>query len=197
MAPAPPASASEIRGPLFRNVKYFAAVPVLLAGTACYQYRTSGRDAVQPGQVVHIDLTAPGAAALAPAIGPNATALNGKVLTRAGNDLTLAVTQIDRGSAPEQFLRGEPISLSFDNVLGIRMRRFDTPALRSVFPSAATISRRRSSRPRRSDTCGCDSSSTMTTSFDAGPSASRRHRGARSTSTSCTSRRRRRTQRHC
>lgn len=127
MAPAPPASASEIRGPLFRNVKYFAAVPVLLAGTACYQYRTSGRDAVQPGQVVHIDLTAPGAAALAPAIGPNATALNGKVLTRAGNDLTLAVTQIDRGSAPEQFLRGEPISLSFDNVLGIRMRRFDTP----------------------------------------------------------------------
>lgn len=108
-----------------RNWKIGAAVPVILAGAACYQYRTSGRDAVMPGQVVHVDLTAPGAAALAPAIGPNATALNGKVLTRAGNDLTLAVTQIDRGTAPEQFLKGEPISLSFDNVSGIRMRRFD------------------------------------------------------------------------
>jgi hypothetical protein len=114
-----------IRKPLSRNWKIGAAVPVILAGAACYQYRTSGRDAVMPGQVVHVDLTAPGAAALAPAIGPNATALNGKVLTRAGNDLTLAVTQIDRGTAPEQFLKGEPISLSFDNVSGIRMRRFD------------------------------------------------------------------------
>ena len=81
----------------------------MLAGAACYQYRTSGPDAVQPGQIVHADLTAPGAAVLAPAIGPNATALNGKVLSRAGNDVTLAVNQIDRGSAPEQFLNGEPL----------------------------------------------------------------------------------------
>jgi hypothetical protein len=106
-------------------MKLMAAVPVIFAGTACYQYRTSGPDAVQPGQVVHVDLTAPGAAALASSIGPNATALNGRVLTRAGNDVTLAVTQIDRGADPEQFLKGDPISFSLANVSGIRLRSFD------------------------------------------------------------------------
>jgi hypothetical protein len=102
-----------------------AAVPVMFTGTACYQYRTSGLDAVQPGQVVQVDLTAPGAAALAPSIGPNATALNGRVITRAGNDVTLAVTQIDRGTDPEQFLKGDPISLSLANVSAVRLRSFD------------------------------------------------------------------------
>jgi hypothetical protein len=102
-----------------------AAVPVLFTGTACYQYRTSGPDAVQPGQVVHVDLTAPGAAALASSIGPNATALNGRVLTRAGNDVTLAVTQIDRGAAPEQFLKGDPIAFSLMNVSSVQLRSFD------------------------------------------------------------------------
>ena len=102
-----------------------AAVPVLLTGTACYQYRTSGPDAVQPGQVVRVDLTAPGAAALASSIGPNATALNGRVLTRAGNDVTLAVTQINRGAEPEQFLKGDPISFSLANVSSVQTRSFD------------------------------------------------------------------------
>jgi hypothetical protein len=102
-----------------------AAVPAIVAGTACYQYRTMGPGAVQPGQIVHVDLTAPGAAALASAIGPNATALNGRVLTRAGNDVTLAVTQIDRGNAPEQFLKGDPVMLSLQNVSGLQLRSFD------------------------------------------------------------------------
>jgi hypothetical protein len=105
--------------------KMMAAVPAIVAGTACYQYRTMGPEAVQPGQIVHVDLTAPGAAALASAIGPNATALNGRVLTRAGNDVTLAVTQIDRGSAPEQFLKGDAVTLSLANVAGLQLRSFD------------------------------------------------------------------------
>ena len=102
-----------------------AAVPAIFAGTACYQYRTVGPEAVQPGQTVHLDLTAPGATALASAIGPNATALNGRVLTRAGNDVTLAVTQIDRANGPEQFLKGDPIGISLQNVAGLQLRSFD------------------------------------------------------------------------
>jgi hypothetical protein len=74
---------------------------------------------------VYVDLTAPGAAALAPTIGPNATALNGRVLRRTGDDLTLAVTQIDRSSGPEQFLKGDPISFSLLNVSAVRRRSFD------------------------------------------------------------------------
>lgn len=97
----------------------------MLAGAACYQYTSSGPDGVQPGRIVHVDLTAPGAATLASTIGPNATALNGRVLTRAGDDVTIALTQIDRGLAPEQFLKGEPISLSLGNFSAIRLRSFD------------------------------------------------------------------------
>jgi len=47
------------------------------------------------------------------------------VITRAGNDVTLAVTQIDRGAQPEQFLKGDPISFSLANVSGVRLRSFD------------------------------------------------------------------------
>lgn len=125
MERAPSAGDSKIRTLSFKKLKALAAVPVLFTGTACYQYRTSGPDAVQPGQVVQVDLTAPGAAALAPSIGPNATALNGRVLTRAGDDVTLAVTQINRGNDPEQFLKGDEISFSLANVSAIRLRSFD------------------------------------------------------------------------
>jgi hypothetical protein len=125
MAPAPPAKDSDIRTASFESLKLAAALLATWAGAGCYQYRTSGPDAVQPGQVVHVDLTAPGAATLASTIGPNATALNGRVLTRAGNDVTLAVTQIDRGAAPEQFLKGDPISFSLANVSAVQLRSFD------------------------------------------------------------------------
>lgn len=102
-----------------------AAVPAIVAGTACYQYTSSGPDRVQPGQIVHVDLTAPGAATLAPAIGPDATALNGRVLARAGNDVTLAVTQIDRANGPEQFLKGDPLSVSLNSIAAVQLRSFD------------------------------------------------------------------------
>jgi hypothetical protein len=82
-------------------------------------------DAVQPGQIVHVELTAPGAAALASTIGPSATGLNGRVITRAANDMTLAVTQIERSNGPEQFLKGDPVSFSLGNIAGLQRRSFD------------------------------------------------------------------------
>jgi len=124
MEPARPAWASNIVKTLLKLGKLMT-VPALCAGTACYQYQTMRPDAVQPGQLVHVDLTAPGAAALASAIGPSATGLNGRVLTRAANDVTLAVTQIERSNAPEQFLKGDPVSFSLDNIAGIQVRSLD------------------------------------------------------------------------
>lgn len=107
------------------NWKSVAAVSAMLAGTACYQYTSSGPEGIQPGRIVRVDLTAPGAATLASTIGPDATALNGRVLTRAGDDVTLAVTQIDRANGPEQFLKGDPIALTLGNLSAISLRSVD------------------------------------------------------------------------
>ena len=57
-------------------------------------------------------------------------------------------------------------------------------------PSARTTRRRRWSRPRRGATSGCASRPTPTPICSSGRARSKRHRGARSSSTSCTSRRR-------
>src|SRR4051794_21877737 len=85
----------------FRTMKRksLLILPMLLCG-ACYQYLAAAPESVQPGQVVHVTLTEPGSSGLSTSIGPNATALDGRVLTRAGGDVTLALTQIARSSGP-------------------------------------------------------------------------------------------------
>ena len=110
-----------------RAIVLTAAVPAMIVGTGCYQYQEFRTDALQTGQTVHVSLTAPGAVSLAPSIGANATGLNGRVTSRAGTDLTLALTQIDRSNGPEQFLRDEPLTLSLANIASAQVRSFDRP----------------------------------------------------------------------
>jgi hypothetical protein len=102
-----------------------AALPAIVAGTGCYQYQDSPTDAVRPGQVVHVTLTPAAAAALASAIGPNAASVDGRVLSRAGADVTIAVTQIARTEGPEQFLQNEPLTFSLAGASALGVRSWD------------------------------------------------------------------------
>jgi len=104
-----------------------AAAPVLCTGAGCYQYQAYDSARIQPGQVVRVEL-APGAgAALASTIGPNATTLDGRVLSLTPADVTVALTQITRSVGPEQFLHDEPVSLPLSSVAAFRVRAVDKP----------------------------------------------------------------------
>jgi hypothetical protein len=125
--PANNASASEdrdIRNILLKVRRLVAVLPAL-AGLGCYEYTDTTSAGLHPGEVVRVALTAPGSAALAPAIGPGATSLGGRVMSLAPNDMTIALTEIDRSVGPEQFLAGEPISVPLASFAGVQRRRVD------------------------------------------------------------------------
>jgi hypothetical protein len=104
-----------------------AAVPVLVAGTGCYEYNTTSVGHVQPGERVHLVLSPSGSTALASAIGPNATTIDGRILREDANQLTLAVTQIERSVGPEEFMRDEAIIVPTQHAVSITVRRLDRP----------------------------------------------------------------------
>jgi hypothetical protein len=114
-----------------------AALPALLAGSACYQYQTSTLTSVLPGQVVHVELTEPGATGLAATIGPRATSIDGRVLSRDDTKIVLAATQIARSVGPEEFLRDEPIALPLLSAERVTTRTFDRP--RSILATGGIL----------------------------------------------------------
>ncbi|MDB4873742.1 MAG: hypothetical protein JWM41_188 [Gemmatimonadetes bacterium] len=114
-----------------------AALPAIVAGTGCYQYQSSTLAAVHPGQVVHVELTTPGAASLGSAIGTNAASIDGRVLMRDATSVTLAVTQIARTAGPEEFLRDEPIALPLESAQRVTVRSVDRP--RSFFAAGGVV----------------------------------------------------------
>jgi len=114
--------------PTMRHVRILmAAVPVLLAGTGCYEYGVASVGRVETGQTVHVVLSQSGSAALAPTIGPNATTLDGRILRGDAGQLTLAVTQIERSVGPEEFMRNEAITVPTQSAESITVRRLDRP----------------------------------------------------------------------
>jgi hypothetical protein len=104
-----------------------AAVPVLVAGTGCYEYNTTSTGGVRAGETVHVVLSPSGSTALASAIGPNATTLDGRILREDSSQLTLAVTQIARSVGPEEFMRDEAITVPTQHAASITVRRLDRP----------------------------------------------------------------------
>lgn len=102
-----------------------AAVPVFLTGTACYEYHSASAFAVRPGETVHLVLSPEATTSLASTIGPNATALDGRVVTVDGSAVRLSVTQIARSVGPEEFLKSEPIDVPAGGASSITVRSFD------------------------------------------------------------------------
>jgi hypothetical protein len=114
------------------------AVPALLfTGTACYEYRDASLADVRPDVSVHVVLSAAGSTALAPTIGPNATSIDGRVLSVGAGTMRLAATQIARAVGPEEFLQNEPIDLPTAGTLSISTRSVDR--VRTVLTVAAII----------------------------------------------------------
>src|SRR5262249_55795609 len=106
--------------------KWRLAVPaVLFAGTACYEYHDASLAEVRPDVSGHVVLSASGSTALASTIGPNATSIDGRVLSISGGTMRLAATQIARAIGPEEFLQNEPIEVPTAGTLSISTRSVD------------------------------------------------------------------------
>lgn len=98
---------------------------LLLLSVGCYEYREARVTDVRPDATVHVVLSAEAATALAGSIGPNATSIDGRVLSVDTRTLRLSATQIGRAVGPEEFLRDEPIDVPSLGALSISIRSVD------------------------------------------------------------------------
>jgi hypothetical protein len=110
-----------------KRARALALAIVAVPTAACYEYQATPADAIRPAQTVHVELTPGGTASLASTIGPNATTLDGRVLSVDPNRFRLALTQIARSVGPEEFLKNEPIDVPRSNALAITVRSVDRP----------------------------------------------------------------------
>lgn len=110
---------------MIRRLQLALAVPVLITGTACYEYRDARLADVHRAATVHVVLSAAASTSLAPAIGPNATSIDGQVVSIDGATMRLAATQIARAVGPEEFLRNETVDLPAAGALSISVRSVD------------------------------------------------------------------------
>ena len=101
------------------------ALVLVAAGAGCYEYHTAAPGAVRPDAMVHVVLSSDASSALASAIGPNATSLDGRVLAIDSSRMRLAVTQIARVVGPEEFLQNEPIDVPTRGALAVTVRSVD------------------------------------------------------------------------
>jgi hypothetical protein len=93
----------------------------------CYQYQARPVGAIRPEETIHVELSPAGSASLASSIGPNATTLDGRVLSVDSNRFRLALTQIARSVGPEEFLKYEPIDVPRASATAVTVRSVDRP----------------------------------------------------------------------
>jgi hypothetical protein len=101
------------------------AVAAMLAGSGCYEYHDGKLSDLRPNATVHVVLSAEATTSLASVIGPNATAVDGQVVSIDTTTMRLAVTQIARAIGPEEFVHDEPLDVPIKGALSISTRSFD------------------------------------------------------------------------
>jgi hypothetical protein len=101
------------------------AMLAFLATAGCYEYHDGRISDLRPNATVHVVLSAEATTSLASVIGPNATAVDGQVLSVDATTMRLAVTQIARAIGPEEFVHDEPLDVPIKGALQISTRSFD------------------------------------------------------------------------
>jgi hypothetical protein len=86
---------------------------------------------------VHIVLSTEASASLAATIGPNATSIDGRVMSVDTRTMRVAATQIARAVGPEEFLHDEPIDVPASGALSISTRSVDR--LRTVLAISGIV----------------------------------------------------------
>lgn len=108
-----------------RASRFIIAAIAFLSTAGCYEYHDGRISDLRPNATVHVVLSAEATTSLASVIGPNATAVDGQVVSIDTSTMRLAVTQIARAIGPEEFVHDEPIEVPIKGALSISTRSFD------------------------------------------------------------------------
>jgi hypothetical protein len=98
-------------------------VTTIAALISCYKYTPLATTDPAAGARIAVDLTSAGTDTLARFVGPNVSAIEGRVVEGAGSDLLLAVSVVRKRNGEEDFWKGETISIPRGVISGLRQRR--------------------------------------------------------------------------
>ena len=112
-----------------------AALLVLSAG--CYRYRDARPAELAAGAHAAVALTDTGSAMLAPAVGPRAARIEGRVISAEPSGVTLAVSSIVRGPHQAESWPRESVRVPMSAVQRFQVRQLDRK--RSVIFAGVTM----------------------------------------------------------
>jgi hypothetical protein len=120
--------------PLARSA-WVAAAAITAAG--CFVYRPAQPGGVEPGQVVRVSLTPSGAEQVTTQVGPRVTTLDGRVIGARDSTLAVAVTQLTRAPASEEFWTGDSVLVPVRGLSSVSVRELDRQ--RSVLATGGVL----------------------------------------------------------
>jgi hypothetical protein len=100
-----------------------AALTSLNATAGCFNYARVPASDVRTGAEVRVELAESGAAELARLVGPRASALDGRLVSRSDTALTLSVSSITRTSGVDETWPGEEVIVPSSAVALVQTRR--------------------------------------------------------------------------
>jgi hypothetical protein len=98
-------------------------VATVAALSGCYKWTPLETVTPASGTRIAVDLTSVGTDTLARYVGPNAVAIEGRVLEAEASDLLLAVSVVRKRNGEEDFWKGEAVSIPRATISGLRQRR--------------------------------------------------------------------------
>ncbi len=116
---------ADARSEGMRALRFVTAALAVLSTAGCYEYHNGRVADLRPNAIVHVVLSAEATTSLASVIGPNATAVDGQLVSIDTSMMRLAVTQIARALGPEEFVHDEPLDVPIKGALSISTRSFD------------------------------------------------------------------------
>lgn len=96
-----------------------------LAAGGCFAYRRAEPTSLQPGEGVRIVLSSAGSQELTTQVGPRVTRLEGRVIGARDTALSVAVRQLLRTPASEEFWNGDSVVVPVRVVDTVAVRRLD------------------------------------------------------------------------
>jgi len=111
---------------------------ILLApSSACFQYRAAPPAELAVGSYTAVALSDSGAQLLAPAVGPRAVRLQGRLVQAERSALTVSVSSIVRSPSQEESWPSEWVRVPLSAVQQVQVRRLDRP--RSALLASAVL----------------------------------------------------------
>ena len=113
------------RSHLARLARSACVAAAALTAAGCFVYRPAQPGGVEPGQVVRVALTPSGAEQVTTQVGPRVTTLDGRVIGARDSALAVAVSQLTRSPAGEEFWTGDSVVVPVRAVSSLAVRELD------------------------------------------------------------------------